>query len=295
MTIPQKGRAVHHLNCATMCPVAGYLLGANAWRGKMVAHCLLVETERDGLVLIDTGFGTRDVSGATKLSAGFRALCGPLLSHSETALAQVEARGFSASDVRHIVVTHLDLDHAGGLCDFPAAKVHLHAREHAAAMTRTDFKQRQRYLKAHWAHGPSWVVYSEDGDTWRGLPAVTRLRGLDCDIGLVPLHGHTHGHSAVIVRSGDRWLVHAGDAYYHRGSLEGKLPLGVVAFERAMQTNPAQRRASVAALRQLHASYTDLDIFCSHDEREFAALTSSTSSRQGQQSTSPAAASHRGA
>jgi glyoxylase-like metal-dependent hydrolase (beta-lactamase superfamily II) len=272
-------RAVHHLNCATMCPIAGFLLGGNAWRGKMVAHCVLIETERDGLVLIDTGFGTRDIDGATKLSRSFRTLCGPALSHAETAVAQVEALGYKASDLRHIVITHLDLDHAGGLVDFPKAKVHLHAREHAAAMARKHFKERERYLAAHWAHGPKWEVYSEDGDTWRGLPAVTRLRGIDADIGLLPMHGHTRGHSAVIVKNGDRWLVHAGDAYFHRSAIEGnaKVPFGFAAFERATEMNPAARRASLAAIRQLAASYRDLDLFCAHDEREYAALAGVTS------------------
>jgi glyoxylase-like metal-dependent hydrolase (beta-lactamase superfamily II) len=268
-------RAVHHLNCATMCPVAGFLLGGKGWRGRMVAHCLLVETERDGLVLIDTGFGTRDVEGKTPLSSSFRTLTGPVLSHAETAVEQVRALGFTAEDVKHIVVTHLDLDHSGGISDFPHAKVHVHAREHAAAMARTAYKERERYISAHWAHGPTWEVYTEDGDTWRGLPAITRLRGLDTDIGLVPMHGHTRGHSAVIVKAReDRWLVHAGDAYFHRASIEGSggLPAGFFVFERAMQMVPAQRRASVAALRQLCASYQDLDVFCAHDEREYAAL-----------------------
>jgi hypothetical protein len=50
------------------------------------------------------------------------------------------------------------------------------------------------------------------------------------------------------------------------------LPAGFFVFERAMQMVPAQRRASVAALRQLCASYQDLDVFCAHDEREYAAL-----------------------
>jgi glyoxylase-like metal-dependent hydrolase (beta-lactamase superfamily II) len=267
-------RAVHHLNCATMCPVAGFLLGGSSWRGRMVAHCLLVETERDGLVLIDTGFGTRDIEGKTGMSRKFRHLCGPTLSASETAIAQVQALGFSASDVKHIVITHLDVDHAGGLGDFPHAKVHLHAREHGAAMARKSLMERERYLVAHWAHGPKWEVYSEDGDTWRGLPAITKLRGIDVDIGLVPMHGHTRGHSAVIVRDRDRWLVHAGDAYYHRSSVEAgmRAPAGFGAFERLMQMNGAQRRASLGALRQLCASYRDLDVFCAHDEREYAAL-----------------------
>ncbi|MBA3818527.1 MAG: MBL fold metallo-hydrolase [Deltaproteobacteria bacterium] len=266
-------RAVHHLNCGTMCPIAGFLLGQHGLRGHMVCHCLLVETERDGLVLVDTGFGTRDVDGHTQLSRTFRTLTGPRLDPAETALAQLEARGYRAADVKHVVVTHLDLDHAGGLVDFPHAKIHLHAREHAAAMARTTYKERERYLPSQWAHGPAWEVYTEDGDSWRGLPAITRLRGLDADIGLVPMHGHTRGHSAVIVRDRARWLVHAGDAYFHHNSVAsgggGAVPLGFAAFERATQMIPAARRASVGALRQLREHYPDVAMFCAHDPAEY--------------------------
>lgn len=258
-----------------MCPIAGLLWGSNSSRGHMIAHCVLVETARDGLVLIDTGFGTRDIDGHTGITRSFRAFAGPKLDPAETAIAQVKALGYRPEDVKHIVVTHLDLDHAGGLVDFPHAKVHLHAREHAAAMARTVFKERERYLKAHWQHGPKWEVYSEDGETWRGLPAIVKLRGLDADIGLLPLHGHTRGHSAVIAKANDRWLVHAGDAYFHRGTVNGAsggVPLGFQLFERATQMDPAARRASVGALRQLRHSYPDVDVFSAHDPVEYEAL-----------------------
>jgi len=267
-------RAVHHLNCGTMCPFGAMMLGqAGLGRGRLIAHCLLVETERDGLVLIDTGFGTHDISGA-RLPRAFRAIAAPVLDHGETALAQIAGRGLDPADVRHVVITHLDLDHAGGLSDFPGARIHLHAREHAAAMARTGVLERERYVPAQWAHGPRWEVYTEDGDTWRGLPSINRLRGLDADIGLVPMHGHTRGHSAIVVRAAERWLLHAGDAYFHRSSVEGTgaVPLGLQALERMMQLDPAARRASVAALRQLRESYADIDLFCAHDPGEYARL-----------------------
>jgi glyoxylase-like metal-dependent hydrolase (beta-lactamase superfamily II) len=266
-------RVVHHLNCATMCPVAGRLLGQGPGRGRMVAHCLLVETERDGLVLVDTGFGTRDVERKTRLSGAFRRVVGPTLDRAECAIEQVVALGYRPEDVKHVVVTHLDLDHAGGLCDFPHAKVHLHAREHAAAIAPPTLLERQRYLRDHWAHGPRWEVYREDGDSWRGLPSINRLRGLDADVGLLPMHGHTRGHSAIVVRAQDRWLVHAGDAYFHRNAMHGgAVPVGFAAFERLAQIDAASRRASAAALRQLRASYPDVDLFCAHDAAEFEAL-----------------------
>ena len=264
-----------------MCPLAGFLVGAQGLRGHMVAHVIVVETERDGLVLVDTGFGTRDVEGKTGLTRRFKSLVGAKLDAGECAINQLGSLGYDPDDVRHIVVTHLDLDHAGGLGDFPNAKVHLHAREHAAAMTRRHFKERERYLSAHWTHGPEWEVYTEDGDTWRGLPAITRLRGLDADVGLLPMHGHTRGHSAVIVRDRDRWLVHAGDAYFHRNAItgDGPVPLGFRAFEVATEMNTAQRRGSLAALRRLRESYDDVALFCAHDPREYEAMRSHVAAR----------------
>jgi glyoxylase-like metal-dependent hydrolase (beta-lactamase superfamily II) len=256
-----------------MCPPAGRYVGIP----RLVAHCLVLETERDGVVLVDSGLGTRDVDGRSGLPAPFRAVCGPRLAYDETAVAQVERLGYRASDVRHVVLTHLDVDHSGGIADFPHATVHVHAREHAAAMTRPTPRERGRYHAAHWSHGPKWAVYTEDGDTWRGLPAVARLRGLDADIGLVPLHGHTRGHSAVIANAGARWLVHAGDAYFHRNAVvdpPGRVPVALRAFERLMEIDRRARRASASALRQLRASYPDVALFCAHDPDELAALAS---------------------
>ena len=37
-------------------------------------------------------------------------------------------------DVRHVLLTHLDRDHAGGIPDFPKARVHVHRKEHEMAV-----------------------------------------------------------------------------------------------------------------------------------------------------------------
>ena len=81
----------------------------------MVCHCVLLETDRDGLILIDTGIGTHDCTQANKWPVGMRSVSRPRLDLNEPAAYQLKNLGFAASDVRHIIVTHLDLDHAGGL------------------------------------------------------------------------------------------------------------------------------------------------------------------------------------
>ena len=263
---------VHHLDCGTMCPLGGRLIGGDRLlgRGLMVCHCLLVETDRDGLVLVETGFGTADCDDPTRLPRVFRAVVAPRLDRASTAVERIRALGFDPRDVRHVAVTHLDPDHAGGLPDFPWAEVHVHRRERDDATAPHGARARSRYWPNRFAHGPRWVVYEAEGETWMDLPAVRQLRGLHHDVALVPLFGHTRGHTAVVVRRGARWVVHAGDAYFHRDELAGggRGPLGLRWFATVDEVDRPARLASIAALRRLRATRDDVDIVCAHDPVE---------------------------
>ncbi len=71
--------------------------------GLIPCAAQLVETN-DGLVLIDTGYGTQDVRQPhPRLSKFFHALINIRFRMEETALHQVKALGYAPSDVRHIV------------------------------------------------------------------------------------------------------------------------------------------------------------------------------------------------
>jgi glyoxylase-like metal-dependent hydrolase (beta-lactamase superfamily II) len=185
---------VHHLNCGTMRPPLAPAL---------VAHVLLVETDRAGLVLVDTGYGLGDIADPARRLGPGRHLIRPVLDPAETALRQVEALGFTAEDVRHIVLTHFDSDHAGGLSDFPHAAVHVTTAEARAAHDRTTRKERARYAPAQVAHGPHLVEHSPlAGEAWRGFPAARELTEVAPGIVLVGLPGHSRGHAAVAVVRG---------------------------------------------------------------------------------------------
>jgi glyoxylase-like metal-dependent hydrolase (beta-lactamase superfamily II) len=272
---------IHHLNCGTCCPPGGRLFDgtSDAPLGQLVCHCLLIETHA-GLVLIDTGYGTRDVQRpGARLSPFFRGLNNPQLRPEETALAQVRRLGFSPSDVRHIVVSHLDFDHAGGLEDFPHAAVHVTAREKEVADARRGgaFVGAKRYRGQQWDEVQDWRLYPlGGGERWFGFDAVRDLPGLPPDILLVPLAGHTWGHCGVAIRRPDGWLFYAADAYFYRGEIGAETyecTPGLRGYQRLMEVDRAARLANQARLRRLSLDHGgEVRIFCAHDPIEFELL-----------------------
>jgi glyoxylase-like metal-dependent hydrolase (beta-lactamase superfamily II) len=267
---------VHHIDCGTMCPVSARLLnGTGGWfaAARLVCHCLVLETQ-DGLVLVDTGLGTRDIDDPRRLGRFFLQVTRPRLVREQTALAHVQRLGYRARDVRHIVPTHLDLDHVGGLADFPEATVHVFAPEHRAALAPRTFGERQRYRSAHFAHGPKWAIHPVAGETWLGFD---RVRVIGDDVALVPLAGHTRGHCAVAVREGDGWLLHAGDAYFFRGEVDPVGPWctpGLALFQRLVAVDDVARRRNQGRLRDLVRSRShEVRVFCAHDPQELEVCT----------------------
>jgi glyoxylase-like metal-dependent hydrolase (beta-lactamase superfamily II) len=258
-----------------MCPTGAQLIhgsGGLFSAGRMVCHCLLIESP-DGLVLVDTGLGLDAVrSPGAFLGPSFVLMAKPRLDPAETARRQIEQLGYQADDVRHIVLTHLDLDHAGGLADFPRAAIHVLESEHEAAMAPPTFLERHRYQSKMWAHAPHWVRHSVQGERWMGFEAV---QALGEDILLVPLLGHTRGHCGVAVRTESGWLLHAGDAYFTHGEVHRptrECTVGLDLFQRLMEVDGKARLANQDRLRQLaHDEAPAVRIVCSHDHGEFEA------------------------
>lgn len=239
----------------------------------MVCHVLLIESSA-GLVLVDSGLGLGDVRDAReRLGAGFCHVVRPRLLEEETAYRRIEALGLSPSDVRHVVLTHLDLDHAGGMSDFPAATVHVMQAEHGAAMHPRLLGERHRYRQAHWAHGPRFATYTPSGERWKGFERVRRLEGLPPEILLIPLTGHTRGHAGVAVDTGAGWLLHAGDAYFHHDQLAAerpRCPAALSLFQRVVAVDRPKMRENQARLRELALGDREVRIFSAHDPLELA-------------------------
>jgi glyoxylase-like metal-dependent hydrolase (beta-lactamase superfamily II) len=269
---------VHHLNCGTM-NAFGFPsddgTGGVFKRGHGVIHCLLIDTGA-GLVLVDTGWGRRDCTNSSRQVRQFMGLVGCPGDLNETAVSQIEALGYDPADVKHLFLTHLHLDHAGGLADFPAAKVHVLAVELEAALHPRRLGERWAYRPEHLEHGPAWQPHHLQGDWWFGMACTPSVRVGDVVFIMVPLPGHTRGHCGVALRTGDGWLLHCGDAYgYYRQADPVQPyvhPCGRLREMAVTMGFKMPRRHWIRIRRLLQEHGDQVQVCCAHDAHEFRSL-----------------------
>jgi glyoxylase-like metal-dependent hydrolase (beta-lactamase superfamily II) len=159
-------------------------------------HCYLWEWA-GGLTLIDAG----------------RPQDGPLI------LAALRKRGFALHNLRRIVITHVDLDHTGGLAvvkKATGAKVACHAAE------KMYMEQPWRRQPAAWFLRPLAALFQLiPGFQQRPVtPDELLLDGQELPEGLTVIHtpGHTPGHISLLHK--ERRFLITGDALSNR---KGKL------------------------------------------------------------------------
>jgi glyoxylase-like metal-dependent hydrolase (beta-lactamase superfamily II) len=291
---------IHHLNCISTCPLGGSLMDGRSvahLRGRLTCHCVLVEAGEQ-LVLLDTGFGLRDVADPySRLSKFFLFLLKPEFREEMTAIRQIERLGYDPRDVRHIVLTHLDFDHAGGLDDFPHAAIHMLASEREHAVARRTMLDRMRFRPQQWSTQWNWRVYPHGaGASWLGFDSVRDLDGVPPEILMVPLIGHTLGHAGIAVKRDAGWMLLAGDAYFYHAEMDVQRPHctpGLRFYQWMMEKDRTSRLENQARLRALvRAKGSQVEVFCGHDPVEFERMTGRASDRPADADFRPAGAAH---
>lgn len=264
---------IHHLNCATLCPMGSKLIngvGSYLERAKMICHCLLIETN-GGLVLVDTGLGTQDIAKPKQMGLFFNLMVSPKLDVEETAIYQIQKLGFKKEDVKHIILTHLHVDHAGGISDFPRAKVHVMKKEYNQVVGNKKLKM--GYVAEQFQHHPHWRVHNITGEKWNGFNCVNTFEPDIQDILLVPLHGHSAGHTGVYIPSADESIFHCGDAYFNHNTVSKSykdVPFGIKVFQKLIEYDTSARIRNQIRLTELFRKQkTNMRFVCSHDITEY--------------------------
>lgn len=186
-------------------PIAFFLAGESG-EIKAPVTAFLIDHPR-GLVLFDTGLGTRFVRPAGTAPEGFIDL-----EQGDTIDERMRAIGVEPNEIRWIIVSHLHTDHAGGNCYFPNATVVVQESEHRHAFE--DAAEDPIYELAEYDTGQPFLKISGEHDLFG-----------DGTIILFPTGGHTPGHQSAKIRTDGGDVVLTGDCCSLKRSLdEFRLP-----------------------------------------------------------------------
>jgi N-acyl homoserine lactone hydrolase len=186
----------------------------------------LVEHPGAGLVLVDVGLHP---SVAVDPKQNFGRLNAwalkPEMTQNQAVPARLRALGFEPSSVRTILMTHLHVDHASAMSEFPAATFLFAEREWAAA---SEGGPRDGYIQRQYDHAFDYRIVDFEGgeyvDSFATFGRAIDVFG-DGSVRCVYTPGHTLGHMSVVLRLRGREALIAGDAAYTRSTLaNGDVP-----------------------------------------------------------------------
>jgi glyoxylase-like metal-dependent hydrolase (beta-lactamase superfamily II) len=182
----------------------------------------------EGVIVVDTGQGAHLLESGKSLHPYVRWEVVFRIEREQEIGPQLRALGIASRDVKRVVLTHLHMDHDGGLVHFPESEILVASGE---LQTARGYLGRLRgYLPHRW---PSWFdpkPLSLAAESFGPFAASRRLTQAG-DVVAVATPGHTADHISVVVRDGGIDYFLAGDTSYNEDlMLEGRLD-GVSADE----------------------------------------------------------------
>jgi glyoxylase-like metal-dependent hydrolase (beta-lactamase superfamily II) len=176
------------------------------------------------------------------------------MTEEQHCVAQLRELGIAPESVRHLVQTHLHIDHTGALGHFPAATVIVQAQELDAA----------RAAEPPHPHGYVREDFNQAGLDWRGVEGDLDLFG-DGAIRLLSTAGHSAGHMSLLLELDETGpVLLTADAADNLAQWDGKLP------PRALYSRDDAKR-SLVRLRDLASETGSLVVF-GHDPDNWSRL-----------------------
>ena len=209
------------------------------WSDWLPVNAYAIE-RHDGVILVDTG-ASASFMRLPRWHPYFRFCVRFDIEPEEEAGPQLKALGIGSADVKRVVLTHLHIDHDGGLSYFPTSEILVSPAEKRRAAGVAG--QLRGHLPQRWpkAFDPKPLIL-DDGP----YGPFRRSKRLTADGAIVAVAtpGHTRDHLSVIVEDGDKTVFIAGDASYDEETMLAGAVDGV-------SDDEAQASATLAAIQAL--------------------------------------------
>jgi glyoxylase-like metal-dependent hydrolase (beta-lactamase superfamily II) len=248
------------------CTVSEHHIMQGSPKRLVKAHALamLLEHPKEGLILFDTGYAPRVLEAFNSFPYSIYGRLTPTTTQKDwSVVSQLATLGFSAQDIRYIIVSHLHADHISGLKDFPKATVIL-SKKASGLLSLKGF--------AALKHGFLPMLFSQDSrvkivdhfsdESLDGL-------GNTCDlfkdgwVRLVDLPGHARGQIGALIQTvRGSALLAADGAWTSQAFRENRSPHSLplrLAFD-----NAAETLETLKGLHRFYQRYPEIKIIPTH-------------------------------
>jgi N-acyl homoserine lactone hydrolase len=224
---------LHAFDCGWLSADLHLFLTGVSGRIRAPVPAYLIEHPR-GLVLFDSGLHADTRVDAEKKLGLLAKLFEVHFGAGEAVAERLEASGFDAGRVTHLVTSHLHFDHVGGHAQIPNARLVVQRREWEAGRT-PELMQKNGYDPRDYDLGHEIELADGELDLFD-----------DGRIVCLPTYGHTAGHQSLRVRLDGGDVVLTADACYFRRTLE-EMNLPPIVHDTEQMTESLRRLAVLQA------------------------------------------------
>ncbi len=266
----------YYFHCARASVPRSFLeQGAGLGLVQMPMTGLVLEHSTRGPILLDAPLGPEGPSNMGTVLGALSRLFGVSFRQEWAVGARIRQCGYEPTDVNDAVMTHMHVDHTGGMATLPNCQFHVDQREWDFASSITgglqglavgyalaDYEDLGDRIRDFEAPAIEEIVDTSDGSL--DLELAADVFG-DGSIRAVRLPGHTRGQAGYIFEVGDRRVFHVGDAVHSLRNLTRRAEFGAIARNFADDLDTARR--TLELLRTVYDANPDWLFLCAHDPK----------------------------